>query len=214
MDLHEPVPNAYYEITPTGLITHKAALTWTEWDAMFHTIWRIYTSIRWAIGDALLLAEAFDPDTSVIQQAIDITQYSVQTLYNLKKTSRRFPRHRRRADLSHSHHQACDGWYIPDAVQDRWLTLAVQKGWGRDDIRRLARAYKDKLDAPDNKIIPVTQDMPPADMDVAALSNPHGITFSAHVVRRSSGTMVLETDDPIPDNWLGKRLTVTVALHE
>jgi hypothetical protein len=86
------------------------------------TLGRLYRGSPWAVGDWALYLDSRADWGERASQILEATGLDYQTVSNCKWVARAYPRERRRADLSWSHHEALAGW--TPAQQDKWLAAA------------------------------------------------------------------------------------------
>jgi hypothetical protein len=118
----------------TGLnLPHR--LSFDRWLTVGHQLSAIATSSAWCLGDWVVYGQ--DTYTGRYRAAIDRTSLDYQTLRNYAWVVRRFPHHRRRAELSFGHHAEVAA--LSEAEQDFWLGKAAKHGWSRNRLRRQVR---------------------------------------------------------------------------
>ena len=122
-------------VTRVGLRIPKA-LDYPAWQQAGLKISRIADTSAWCLGDWLVYGQDRHPER--YREAISIANLDYQTLRNYAWVARAFELERRRDRLSFQHHAEVAG--LPAAEQDRWLDLAEQAGWSRNELRRYLRA--------------------------------------------------------------------------
>lgn len=154
-----------FELLPLGLkITGNPS--YDEWKRAGYKLWEKRRSIQWAVGDWLCYGEGRGDFGETYTQAIDQTQYSVQTLQNFAWVSGRIEISRRREKLSWSHHEIVAA--LDPQLQDKLLDLAIQMGWSRDDLRDEVKRLKPTLANETPTTSPATPQsvlLPPGDED-------------------------------------------------
>lgn len=92
------------------------------------------SSASWIQGDAVLIAKKWYGDEwySHLSHRVDYN-----TCMNYATVAGKFPRHRRHANLSFSHHDAVKA-LEPD-LQDEYLNMAEAKQMTRDELRQVVR---------------------------------------------------------------------------
>lgn len=129
-------------ITLTGC-TLAEGLSFNEWaDILARTV-RVRGACHWILGDQLLYGEARYGEKYA--QAISITGLRAQTLRNCVSVCRRIPYHRRRSELSFSHHAEIA--YLTDEEQDSLLDLAIREDLPAEALRDLRKELAEQEDA-------------------------------------------------------------------
>ena len=118
-----------------------APLTFEEWQGKLATLEQITTSLPWWIGDLLLYGQAHFGEQ--YSQALPDLPYKQEYLYQCHYLARLFPKERRRADLSWSHHVCVMS--LSAQQQDRYLEQAVEERWTVRDLRAQVKALKHQL---------------------------------------------------------------------
>jgi hypothetical protein len=72
-------------------------------------------------------------------QAFDDTKIQLVTIQNYANVCRKFPRQRRRWNLSFSHYDTVKA--LDEAVQDKLLSEAELNQWNREDLRKAKQEY-------------------------------------------------------------------------
>ncbi|MFY1623840.1 LmbU family transcriptional regulator [Micromonospora sp. WMMD735] len=115
-----------------------AALTFERWQHAGSQISRIVDSSAWCLGDWLVYGQREYSDRYL--RAIEESRLDYQTLRNYAWVARKFPIERRRETLSFQHHAEVGS--LPPEEQDRWLDLADEFGWSRNELRRNIRTHR------------------------------------------------------------------------
>jgi hypothetical protein len=110
-------------------------LRYEEWEDAGLRLVRIADSTAWCLGDWLILGENKFSDR--YRRAADSVGLDYQTLRNYAWVARKFQISRRHPDLSFQHHAEVAS--MDSEEQDRWLGLAEEKGWSRNQFRREIR---------------------------------------------------------------------------
>lgn len=108
------------------------------WERAGVKIARIADSSAWCLGDWLIYGQDRFPDR--YRRAISAAGLDYQTLRNYAWVARKFELGRRRVQLSFQHHAEVAALSQED--QDRWLGVAEEQGWSRNELRaniRMAR---------------------------------------------------------------------------
>lgn len=116
----------------TGLYLHDPNLTYTEYEALGVLLGRMHQSLRFAIGDWLLLGEQLFPDT--VYQAAEALGISEEGMRDYLRVSERVPRSIRRERLSWSHHRAVAAIQTPKE-QKAWLKAAEEERLSHHQLR-------------------------------------------------------------------------------
>ncbi|MFI9643389.1 LmbU family transcriptional regulator [Micromonospora sp. NPDC051925] len=111
-------------------------LTYDGWEQAGKRIADVVDSSAWCLGDWLLYGQ--DRYSDRYRRAVEAVGLDYQTIRNYVWVARRFGLARRRSTLSFQHHAEVAA--LPDAEQDRWLDLAEQGQWSRNELRRQVRA--------------------------------------------------------------------------
>ncbi|MGC7095075.1 LmbU family transcriptional regulator [Amycolatopsis lurida] len=120
--------------TRVGLLL-PADLSIEDWTSAGRKLFRIADSSAWCLGD--WLAHGQRRFTGRYQQAAEKVGLDTRTLRNYAWLARRFDHGRRRGGLSMQHHAEVAS--LPVAEQDRWLDLAEEHHWSRNELRRRVR---------------------------------------------------------------------------
>jgi hypothetical protein len=101
------------------------------WSALGPRIAARANASRWWLGDWVVFGERRYGHRYHV--AIQATGLDYQTLRNYAVVARRFDPSRRRDNLSFQHHaEVCS---LPDHQQDRWLDLAGENRWSKQELR-------------------------------------------------------------------------------
>jgi hypothetical protein len=110
-------------------------LAFETWEQLGARIARYATGTSWWLGDWLAFGQ--EKYGRRYKSAIAATGLDYQTLRNYAVVARRFPFHRRRADLTFQHHaELCA---LSDEAQELWLDRATHHGWSKAELRRRLR---------------------------------------------------------------------------
>ena len=122
----------------TGLYLHKPDLTYGEYEAVGGLLGRMHQSLRFAIGDWLLLGEQQFPQKC--SQAAEVLGISEEGMKEYLRVSQKVPRSIRRESLSWSHHRAVAALEAVDDSTGELLTdHSAQKEWlERAEVERLS----------------------------------------------------------------------------
>jgi hypothetical protein len=111
-------------------------LPFEDWKELGTKLARYSNATPWWLGDWLAFGQM--KYGRRYKKALAVTALDYQTLRNYTVVARRFELSRRRDNLSFQHHaEVCA---LPDDEQDRWLDLAMARGWSRNELRRNLRA--------------------------------------------------------------------------
>jgi hypothetical protein len=114
------------------------ALTFEKWQRAGSQISRIVDSSAWCLGDWLVYGQKEYADRYL--RAIEACGLDYQTLRNYAWVARKFELERRRETLSFQHHAEVSS--LSAQEQDRWLDLAEEFNWSRNELRRNIRAHR------------------------------------------------------------------------
>lgn len=122
----------------TGLYLHKPDLTYSEYTAVGNLLGRMHQSLRFAIGDWLLLGETQFPEKA--SDAADVLGISEAGMLEYLRVSQKVPRSIRRENLSWSHHRAVAALEVVDTSTGEVLTdHSAQREWlERAETERLS----------------------------------------------------------------------------
>jgi len=130
----------------TGLYLADPNLTYTQLEAVGGLLGRMHQSLRFAIGDYLLLLENMYPDK--FSQGAEVLGISEEGLREYLRVSEKVPRSIRREKLSWSHHRAVaalskvnkDGKIESDVRSQReWLERAETEKLSHHQLRDALR---------------------------------------------------------------------------
>ena len=130
----------------TGLYLADPNLTYTQLEAVGGLLGRMHQSLRFAIGDYLLLLENMYPDK--FSQGAEVLGISEEGLREYLRVSEKVPRSIRREKLSWSHHRAVaalskvnkDGKIESDVRSQReWLQRAETEKLSHHQLRDALR---------------------------------------------------------------------------
>jgi hypothetical protein len=106
-----------------------------QWRDLGPRLSRFASASAWWLGDWLVFGR--DKYDRRYKLAAVSTALDYQTLRNYAVVARRFPPNRRRELLTFQHHaEVCA---LEDGEQERWLDLAEQGKWSRNELRRRLR---------------------------------------------------------------------------
>lgn len=128
--------------TPSGLIVDGAVadIPFEMWEMYGKGLQVVFKSLPFVIGDWLAFGERTYGEKYV--QAVELTGYATQTMYNAKFTCDHVPQEIRRPDtLSFDHHAAVAS--LPVEKQIELLDEAEEQGWTRDELRANVRGDQD-----------------------------------------------------------------------
>lgn len=112
-----------------------AELHYEDWERAGEQLARIADSSTWCLGDWLAFGQVEYADR--YRRAIELAGLDYQTLRNYAWVARKFGWARRRPGLSFQHHAEVAS--LTESEQDRWLELAENGGWSRNQLRRHVR---------------------------------------------------------------------------
>lgn len=101
-ELTEIVPSDVIEVTPTGIIV-KGELTFDLWESTLVSVLNFQKALPWIIGDLLNIGERKWGESYA--QAVKITGFKIQTLYQYTSVAAAWPYEDRREGLYWSYHQ-------------------------------------------------------------------------------------------------------------
>lgn len=122
-------------ISATGLHLTNPDLSYDEFEAIGFLLGRMHQSLRFAIGDWLVLGEKLFP--ALVYQAAEALGISEEGMREYLRVSERVPRSTRRKTLSWSHHRAVAS--LEPAVQKDWLKRAVDQNMSHHQMRDALR---------------------------------------------------------------------------
>ncbi len=121
----------------TGLYLTDPNITYNELEAVGGLLGKMHHTVRFAIGDWLLLMESRFPEKAA--QAWEILGISEDGMMEYLRVSQKVPRSIRREELSWSHHRAVASLSVVDeGTGEVTVDHAAQKDW-------LERAVTEKL---------------------------------------------------------------------
>jgi hypothetical protein len=158
------------EVVPLGLRIDRDSVSAQDWLDMGPVLVGRYNQDRWMLADYLLAGEHSYSD--VFSQACDITGLSPHSLGIYIRTAKAFPHHRRRPNLSFSHHQEAS--CCEEGIQEILLDMADDQGLPARALRDLRNEFIDadeseaeSAQAPDrNDVGPNAQYSPPKKSDM------------------------------------------------
>lgn len=115
----------------TGLFLPDPNLSYGKLEAVGHLLGRMHQSLRFAIGDWLLLMETRFPER--FPQAAEILGISEAGMQEYLRVSEKVPRSIRRESLSWSHHRAVAALEPPE--QKEWLERAEEQRLSHHQLR-------------------------------------------------------------------------------
>ena len=129
----------------TGLFLSYPNLSYEQFEAIGFMLGRLHQSLRFAIGDWLLLGEALFP--TLVYQAAEALGISEEGMKEYVRVSQAVPRSTRRRALSWSHHRAVTALEPPK--QKEWLRRAEEEHLSHHALRDALRAESSGVDSPD-----------------------------------------------------------------
>jgi hypothetical protein len=123
-------------ISATGLHLSKPDLSYEEFEAIGFLLGRMHQSLRFAIGDWLLLGEQLFP--ALVYQAAEALGISEEGMREYLRVSERVPRSTRRKSLSWSHHRAVAALDPPE--QKEWLKKAADENLSHHALREALKS--------------------------------------------------------------------------
>jgi hypothetical protein len=115
----------------TGLYLTDPDLSYEQLEAVGGLLGRMHQSLRFAIGDWLLLMEARFPEK--FSQGAEVLGISEDGMREYLRVSEKVPRSVRREQLSWSHHRAVAALEPPE--QKEWLDQAVTERLSHHQLR-------------------------------------------------------------------------------
>lgn len=119
----------------TGLFLSDPNISYEQFEALGFMLGRLHQSLRFAIGDWLLLGEALFP--ALVYQAADGLGMSEEGMREYVRVSQAVPRSTRRKRLSWSHHRAVAALEPP--AQKTWLRRAEEERLSHHALRDALR---------------------------------------------------------------------------
>lgn len=107
-------------------------ITFEEWQAVGESLQGVNRSLQWWLGDWVRFGERKWGEKYT--QAIEVSGKDYDTIAGAKRIADRFDFTRRRVNLSWSHHAEVAA--LPVDAADRFLDLAEEEGWSRNELRR------------------------------------------------------------------------------
>lgn len=114
------------------------ALAFEKWQRVGVQISKVANSSAWCLGDWLVYGQREYRDRYL--HAIAESGLDYQTLRNYAWVARKFELERRRHTLSFQHHVEVSS--LAPKEQDRWLDLAEEFHWSRNDLRKNIRTHR------------------------------------------------------------------------
>lgn len=122
-------------LSSIGLHLSDPNLSYEAYEAIGFMLGRLHQSLRFAIGDWLLLGEQLFP--VLVYQAAEGLGMSEDGMREYLRVSEKVPRSARRKDLSWSHHRAVAS--LEPVKRNEWLKKASDEGMShhmlRDELR-------------------------------------------------------------------------------
>lgn len=146
-------------ITRVGLMLPDD-LPFEDWKDAGSKLFRIADSSAWCIGD--WLSHGQESYGNRYRTAIAEAGLDYQTLRNYAWVARKFDLARRRERLSFQHHAEVAS--LPPEEQDRWLNLADQGRWSRNQLRKTIRSEVVNSDSSRNGNFMPRMAVAPADL--------------------------------------------------
>jgi hypothetical protein len=115
----------------TGLYLTDPNLTYDQLEAVGALLGRMHQSLRFAIGDYLLLMETRFPEK--FSQGAEVLGISEEGMREYLRVSEKVPRSIRRENLSWSHHRAVAALELPE--QKEWLERAEAEQMSHHRLR-------------------------------------------------------------------------------
>ena len=122
-------------ISTIGLHLSNPDLPYSQYEALCHMLGVLHESVKFAIGDAILLGEQLYGEEAF--QAIESMNLSEETRRECLRVSARVARSRRRTDLSWSHHRAVAA--LPAQDQKQWLRRCADEHLSHHALRDALR---------------------------------------------------------------------------
>lgn len=122
-------------VTPTALVL-PPDIPFAQYMAMAAMFSELHRRTAWYIGDLLNYGERAYGEKYA--QAEAVTGLNRSTLMNYASVCGQIPRSRRRADVNFSIH--AEVAYLEPDEQKKWLDLAAERGWTREDLRAARKA--------------------------------------------------------------------------
>lgn len=125
-------------ISEIGLHLSDPNLTYERYESIGSLLGRMHQSLRFAIGDWLLLGEQLFPQQ--VYQAAELLGMSEGGMMEYVRVSERVPRSIRKPGLSWSHHRAIASLPLPE--QKKWLKTASESRLSHHELREALRDGK------------------------------------------------------------------------
>lgn len=122
-------------ISSVGLHLSDPNLSYEAFEAIGFLLGRLHQSLRFAIGDWLLLGEQLFP--ALVFQAAESLGMSEEGMREYLRVAEKVPRSTRRKSLSWSHHRAVAS--LPPPEQKEWLRRAVNENLSHHEMRDALR---------------------------------------------------------------------------
>lgn len=115
------------------------SLSYTDYEHLGHLLGRIGAAYPWWVGDFLnYIEDVFPHEWPQLAELIPLHE---QTKINYKSVAKHMPPNRRRDSLVFSTH--AEVAYMEPAERERWLDLAVEHGWKRQQLREARRKARE-----------------------------------------------------------------------
>lgn len=101
----------------------------------------LHKSTSWLLADLLSYGDSHYGDQ--FSQVVDDWGYRPETLRNALYVAKRWPKERRRKELTFAHHQAVSS--VDESVADEMLNVAIERGLSVKELRVLKREYNKEL---------------------------------------------------------------------
>jgi hypothetical protein len=128
-----------------------APMAFEEWQSRLLSLEKLTTSLPWWIGDLLQYGEGHFGEKYT--QALPDLPYKQEYLYQCHYLARLFPKERRHAGLSWSHHVCVMS--LSATQQDAMLYQAETEGWTVRDLRAQVKMTKHQLREDTGKVDPL-----------------------------------------------------------
>lgn len=136
------------KISPTSLdLTENLSIN--DYMELGTKINSLHKSTPWLLADLLGYGEEKYGDQ--FSQIVDDWGYRPETLRNALYTVKRWPKERRRQELSFAHHQSISS--IEPDVADKMLDAAVERELSVSELRELKRAYLSELKGEEPEVL-------------------------------------------------------------
>ena len=132
------------QITALGVsVTSDAAITSEVCHTLINTATAMYRACNWVLGDTLLLCERTWGNQHVqgkYDEVANATGMTKGSLMNIVATCRAFPRDKRHARLSFTHHSEVAASRKTSDQREATLKLAEESGMSCQDLRKYLRS--------------------------------------------------------------------------